>query len=127
MEAQRNPRGEQCPAIARSGERCKRFMNPGDDFCSLHDPRRSEERRRLASKAGKASSPYGENAGLRREAFEVLKEIREGKFPPDKAYAMTAVANLIINSLRLDLKIKEVEDFDRRLSEIEEDLAVGRL
>src|SRR5215203_4674347 len=103
----------QCPAIARSGERCKKRITPGDSFCSQHDPSRAERRRRAASKAGKLSSPYGENADLRRQALEMLQEVRKGKFPPERAYAIASLGNLILNSLRVDLKAREQDEIEK--------------
>jgi hypothetical protein len=108
-----------CPAINRAGERCKRYVAAGDSFCSAHDPRRSELRKAAASKAGRAFHPQRESAQIRRRILAMVEEVKRGDIEPQIAYAVAALCNVAIGSLKIDLKIKELDEIDRRLDELE--------
>jgi|SRR5215207_3818587 len=119
--------GLQCPAITYAGERCKRYILPGQDFCSQHDPRRADQRRRAAAKAGKVSPPIRESTEIREKILALVEEVRRGDITPPVAHAIAALGNTAISSLRLDLKIRELEDFERRLNDLEANLVENRL
>jgi len=126
-EYEMEPKGLQCPAITYAGDRCKRYILPGQDFCSQHDPRRADQRRRAASRAGKASPPIRESTEIREKIFALFEGVRKGDITPPVAHALAALGNTAISSLRLDLKIRELEDFERRLNDLEANLAEDRL
>src|SRR5215218_9168531 len=94
-----------CPAITRTGERCQRHIGEGADFCHLHDPSRADERRVLASKA-RRSRPLSESAALRKRLTKLLDEVLEGNSNPKVAGAVSVLANAIIGTLRLDVKVR---------------------
>lgn len=124
MAGKAKPRDEwteerRCPAINKRGERCKRYAAPGDDFCSAHDSRRAELRKVAASKAGRAFHPARESAQIRRRILALAQEVKDGKVEPQIAYAFSALCNTAIGTLRIDLKVKEMEEIDRRLDDLE--------
>jgi hypothetical protein len=108
-----------CPAINKRGERCKRYAAPGDDFCSAHDPRRAEVRKRAASKAGKAFHPSGESRQIRNRILAMVEEVKRGDVEPQVAYAVSSLCNVAINTLRVDLKVRELEEVEKRLDALE--------
>jgi hypothetical protein len=108
-----------CPAITRAGERCNRHINAGESFCSQHDPARAEERRRNASRAGR-SKPLSESGKIRRDIFVLIEEVRNGEVEPRIANAIAVLANVALGSLRLDMKIRELEDLEARITDLEE-------
>jgi hypothetical protein len=108
-----------CPAINRKGARCKRYAAPGDDFCSAHDPRRAELRKVAAAKAGRAFHPARESAQIRRRILAMIEEVKRGDIEPQIAYAVSALCNTAIGTLRIDLKVKEMEEIDKRIDELE--------
>jgi hypothetical protein len=66
----------QCAGITRNGGRCTVSVSGAQQFCHLHDPARSEERRRAASRAGRAKPGSREVVNLKAELGE-LRRIRE--------------------------------------------------
>jgi hypothetical protein len=124
MAGKAKPRQERteerrCPAINKRGERCKRYAAPGDDFCSAHDPRRAELRKVAASKAGRAFHPARESAQIRRRILAMVEEVKSGDIDPQVAYAVSSLCTVAINTLRVDLKVREKEKIDKRLDALE--------
>jgi hypothetical protein len=108
-----------CPAINKRGEKCKRYAAKGDDFCSAHDPRRVEIRKIAASKAGRAFHPARESAQIRRRILAMVEEVKRGDIEPQVAYAVSSLCNVAINTLRVDLKVRELEEVEKRLDALE--------
>ena len=117
----------QCPAITYAGERCKRYILPGQDFCSQHDPRRADQRKRAASRAGKASPPIRESTEIREMVLKRIAEVIKGEITPPVAHAVAALGNTAVSSLRLDVKIRETEELTKRLDALEIDVKEGQL
>jgi len=107
-----------CPGVTRAGNLCGRSVAEGADFCHYHDPARAEQRRRIASKAGK-SKPLSESARLRRDLFALIEEVKAAKVDPKIANTIAVLANSIIGTLRLDSKLRELEDVEVRLKDLE--------
>lgn len=109
----------QCSGITRSGGRCTRSAEGPNGLCWLHDPTRSEERRRAASKAGRAK-PSREIAGVKALLSSLTDQVLDGKL--DKGAA--AVANQLINTrlraVELERKIKETQELEERIELLEE-------
>jgi hypothetical protein len=108
-----------CPAVNSRGERCKRYCAPGDSFCSAHDPRRAETRKRAASKAGKAFVPGRESRQIRNLILGIVEDVRGERVSPPVAHAVANLCNCAINTLRVDLRIRELEEVERRLDTLE--------
>jgi hypothetical protein len=108
-----------CPATTLAGDLCGRPVSDDGDFCGYHDPSRAEARSKAASKAGK-SIPLSESASLRRDLKKLLKDVLKGEADPKLANAVSVLANSIIGTLRLDQKIRELEDLEVRLRNLEE-------
>jgi hypothetical protein len=125
-QAQRESEGLRCPAITKHGDRCKRHMLPGDDFCSQHDPRHAERRKRAAAKAGAMSSPpMTESREIRQNILRIVEDVRRRDVDHTIAYAVSSLCNVAINSLRLEVKIRELEEIERRLDSLETKLQEG--
>jgi hypothetical protein len=107
-----------CPGVTRAGTLCGRPVAEGADFCHYHDPARAEQRRRIASKAGK-SKPLSESARLRRGLFALIEEVKSAEVDPKVANTIAVLANSIIGTLRLDSKLRELEDIEIRLKDLE--------
>lgn len=112
-----------CPAINSRGERCKRYAAEGDDFCSAHDPRRAETRKRAASKAGQAFVPGRESRQIRNLILGIVEDVRRERVSPPVAHAVANLCNCAINTLRVDLRIRELEEIEKRLDTLESRLS----
>lgn len=116
-------RDTRCPAITVKGERCKKHIETGSDFCSQHDPRHAERRRQTATKAGHfASGPAKEAAKIRRRYVALIEEAKAGTLKPQVAYAVSALGHVALSALRVEVDAIELETVVRRLDRVEEDL-----
>ena len=97
-------------------------------WCFNHSPDYSEERRRNASKGGRAGSKGRPGAGdeiswLRR----TLKDVVEGVLTGDMDRSRAAVAVQALNALRglleTEHRIKETQEFEERIAVLEDRLA----
>lgn len=68
----------QCAGITREGRRCARSAEGPNGYCWLHDPKHAEERRNVASRAGKAR-PCKEVADLKIELKALKDDVLEGR------------------------------------------------
>ncbi len=118
-----------CSGIRADGGRCKAQATRSSSFCIGHDPDRVDARRRRASKGGKRGGrgrPQAELADIKRRLLELTDAVLDGS--QDRASA--AVAGQLINTLirccGLELKVREVDELEARLEELEAALALQR-
>lgn len=108
----------QCSGITRSGERCTHTAGGPSGFCHLHDPARSEERKRNASRAGR-STGGGDVRDLKRRISEVVEGVLDGSL--DRGRAAVAVQGLsaLRGVLELERRAKETDELEARIAELE--------
>ncbi len=108
----------QCSGITRSGGRCTHTAKGPSGFCHLHDPARSEHRRRSASRAGK-TRPSREITAIKAQLAEMVDTVLSGVV----STAPYAVANQLINTrlraIEVERKIKETDQLESRIEELE--------
>ena len=107
-----------CSGITRSGTRCERSVEGPNGMCWLHDPTRSEERRRAASKAGKAK-PNREIAGIKARLSELAEDVLAGEVDRANAAVAGQLLNTYIRAVSVELKVREQMDLIERLEELE--------
>ncbi len=117
-----------CVATKADGTKCEARAMKGSQRCFNHSPDYSEERRRNASKGGRAGGRGRPGAGdeiswLRR----TLKNVVEGVLMGDMDRSRAAVAVQALNALRglleTEHRIKEAQEFEERIAVLEERLA----
>jgi hypothetical protein len=124
MEA-RNP-DTRCPAVARSGERCKLPVQTGADFCERHDPKFAERRSRAAKKAGRKPSSLSEEAAkIRRDLRSMMAGIKRDEVKHGTAYAYSALAHAFLSAIRVEMAATEHEDLVERIERLEENAEVS--
>ena len=79
-----------CAGIKRDGGRCAVVVRPEQTHCYQHDPARAEERRRNASRGGRAKG-NGEIADLKKQ----LKDLAAGVLCGSVERGRAAVVNQI--------------------------------
>ena len=104
-----------CARVTRDGNRCTVGVPSGVQWCYNHDPSRSEERKRAASRAGKSRSSR-ELISIKQQLQNLTNDVLEGR--TDRADG--AVAGQLLNTL---LRCLEVERKWRELGEVEARLA----
>ena len=87
-------------------------------MCWLHDPTRSEERRRAASRAGKAK-PNREIAGIKARLSDLAEDVLAGEVDRANAAVAGQLLNTYIRAVSVELKVREQMDLIERLEELE--------
>jgi hypothetical protein len=108
-----------CAGIKRVGGQCTVVVGPGLTHCYQHDPARSEERRRNASRGGKSKgSPKLSRLDKQLENLAVdtlADKVERG---------VAAVVNQIINTrarlIEIERKLREQEELEARLDALED-------
>jgi hypothetical protein len=120
---------DRCTAIKKDGSRCSKDAEPGNALCWSHDPANEEERRRIASRGGKASTAVlAERRGpavqeireLNDELRSLARDVKEGKVTPPVATALNQIYNTRLRAMELERRTKETEENEKRLATLEE-------
>jgi hypothetical protein len=112
-----------CPGVKRDGEPCERIVGASKRYCYAHDPARAEARRRSASKGGK-SKPSRELRDLKARLKELAEGVLSGGVDRADAAVVGQLFGAVIRAVGMELKVREMQDLEKRLEELEE--AMGR-
>ncbi len=111
----------QCSGITREGARCTRSVEGPNGLCWLHDPTRSEERRRAASKAGRAK-PNREIIDIKQRLSDLADAILEDRVEKGAGAVVSQILNVYLRALTVELQLKEQAELTERLESLEEAL-----
>jgi hypothetical protein len=113
-----------CTAIKANGERCRGVAIEGSEWCYQHDPARSEERRRNASRGGKSGGRGRGGSGEAAEIRALLKDLTSGvlehRVNTGVAAVVTQLANARIRLVEVERKLLETQELEERLAALEE-------
>jgi hypothetical protein len=109
-----------CAGIKRDGGRCTVVVGPSQTHCYQHDPDRSEERRRNASRGGKSKSSGGELPDLKRQLKELAAGVLDGSVDRGAAAVVNQLLNTVVRVVEQQRKIRETEELAARLEALEE-------
>lgn len=107
-----------CQGIKRDGGRCTASVAPGVQWCFNHDPERSADRKRNASRAGKSSGGR-EIRDLKRRISDVVDAVLEGSQDRGRAAVAIQGFNALRGVLELERKVKEQEEILERIAALE--------
>jgi hypothetical protein len=110
-----------CSGITRSGSRCQRSAEGPHGLCWAHDPTNADQRRRLASKAGK-SKPDRELANIKERLSDLADDVLEGRQDRGVAAVASQVLNVYLRAVSVELKAREQLELVERLEMLEEAL-----
>ncbi len=113
------PLSRQCGGITRNGARCTRSAEGPNGLCWLHDPTRSEDRRRAARAGGKAK-PSHELQHIKARLSELADDVLKGKTDRRRGAVASQILNVLLRAVSVELKVREGEEIERRLAELEE-------
>jgi hypothetical protein len=108
----------QCAGIKRDGGRCTVVVGPVQTHCYAHDPERSRERRRNASRGGK-SKGNGELAYLKKQVKDLAADVLCGKVEKGRAAVANQLYNTLIRAIEQERKMRELEELEERLEAVE--------
>src|SRR5918994_645668 len=107
-----------CSAIKGNGERCRGIAATGSDYCPAHDPTRSEQRKKAASKAARAR-----HDPEIRELKDLLKDlyaaVLEGRVERAAAAVANQIANTRLRALEVERRIRDQEELEGQMDEME--------
>lgn len=108
-----------CPGIKRDGTRCTVVVGGSQRYCYQHDPDRSEERRRAASRAGK-SKPSREIGAIKRQLQKMADDVLVGTLDRADAAVSGQLLNILLRAVEQERKIKEQDVLEERLEALEQ-------
>src|SRR4028118_1860804 len=111
----------QCAGIKRDGGRCAVVVEAGQSHCYQHDPDRSDERKRNASRGGK-SRGAGELAALKRQARDLAAGVLGGEVETGRAAVANQIFNTLIRAIEQERKNLETGELAERMEALEEGL-----
>jgi len=94
-------------------------VSGAQQFCHLHDPARSEERRRAASRAGRAKPGSREVVKLKAELGELKNDVLDGKVDRNRAAVAVQVFRTIVQVIELERRVRETDELSERIAELE--------
>jgi hypothetical protein len=107
-----------CAGIKRDGGRCAVVVGPGQSHCYAHDPNRSKERKRNASRGGR-SKGQGELGELKRRIRSLAAEVLDGTADRSRAAVANQLYNTLLRAIEQERKQRELEELGERLEAIE--------
>ena len=125
---------ERCTAITKNGSRCSKDAEPGSALCWSHNPANEEERRRIASRGGRASTAVlAERRGpaaqeireLKDELRTLARDVKEGEVPP-VGTALNQIYNTLLRAMDQERRTRETVELEERLAALEERAALRR-
>jgi hypothetical protein len=108
-----------CSGTKRGGGQCTAIVPPPQTYCYQHDPERAEEWGLNASRAARAR-----HDPEIREIKKLLKDLYAGVLEGRVERAAAAVANQVANTrlraLEVERRIREADELEERLDEMED-------
>ncbi len=111
-----------CVGSKPDGSPCERIVPGSQSHCYSHDPDRSDERRRNASRAGK-SRPNKEIQDIKKRLSDLAGDVLDGTVDRGDAAVVSQVLNVYLRAVGIELKVKEQLELEERLTELEALLA----
>jgi hypothetical protein len=111
-----------CSGITQAGMACKGIPIEGSDYCYVHHPDHTAERRRHGARGGKRGGrgrPVAELGALRVENADIRARLLEGKLSPGVAAVAIQSLNTDIRAVATTLRAKEQEELIERLEALE--------
>jgi hypothetical protein len=108
-----------CSAYKRDGTRCTLQAEDQQGVCWAHDPKNAEQRRRRASKGGKAKASKVVK-GLLELLEDLTIRVVEGKLETSKGAVANQLIGTRIRLLEYERRLKELEELEERLAALEQ-------
>jgi hypothetical protein len=94
-------------------------VGPRETHCYAHDPERADERRRNASRGGRAKG-NGELADLKEQLKDLAGDVLAAKVDRGSAAVVNQILNTVIRAIEQERKMRELEEMAQRLEALEE-------
>ena len=111
-----------CSGITRAGAACKGIPIDGSQWCYVHNPAHSEERRRHGARGGKRGGrgrPKAELSGIKERLSGLVDDVLAGRVNRSSAAVAGQLLNTYIRAVSVELKAREQMEITERLEELE--------
>ena len=108
----------QCNASKRTGDPCTLPAVGQSGLCWAHDPKNAEKRRRGQSRGGKGKATT-EIRNLKKQLEDLTSNVLEGRVERGDAVVVNQILNTRARLIELERKIREQEELEARLEELE--------
>ena len=110
-----------CAAITMAGERCKLEATSGS-YCWSHAPETAEARKQRGRRGGKARGA-GELSEIKRTIRETVDSVLDGSIERGIGAVAFQGFNTLLKSIEVERKLREQEELEERLEELESVMA----
>jgi hypothetical protein len=111
-----------CAGQKGDGTPCERIVGSSQEYCYAHDPSYAEDRKKAASKAARSPTRSRSTTEIR-EIKGRLKDLYAAVLEGRAERAAAAVANQVCNTqlraIELERRVREQEELEERLDELE--------
>ena len=114
-----------CRGRKRNGEPCSLSANGPDGFCWAHSPQHAEQRRRMASRAGR-SKPTAEVHLLKDEIRTLISDVKAGNLDRNDAAAMIQGYRALKDFIELERRVKETEELAAEIAALKREYDTAR-
>ncbi len=108
----------QCRGTKRNNQQCTATVEPPQTLCWWHDPANAEQRKRAASKAGRAK-PSREIVAIRGRLSDLADGVLEGSVDRADAAVVGQLLGTVIRAIGTELKVREQAELIERLERLE--------
>ena len=111
-----------CAFIKADSERCKGEAMGGAEWCYSHDPGRAEERRRNASRGGRAGGrgrADSELTAIKSQLVGLTERVLSGDLLPGPAAVANQLMNTRLRAIEQERKNKETAELEARIEALE--------
>jgi hypothetical protein len=112
----------QCTATKRNGEPCTLPAVGQQSLCWAHDPKNAEERRKGQSRGGRGKAST-EVRDLKGQLQDLATGVLEGRLDRGNAVVVNQILNTRARLIELERRIREQEEIEERLEQLESVLA----
>jgi hypothetical protein len=114
-----------CSGSKPDGSPCERIVGASQSYCYSHDPARSKERHRAASKAAR-SKPSKELSEVKRRLRELAEDVISGRIDRADAAVAGQLYGTYLRALSVELQITEHLELSREVEELRDALESRR-
>jgi hypothetical protein len=107
----------QCSFIKPSGERCRGAATGEHGLCWAHDPANAGQRRRAASRGGRARGNK-EVAELKDEIKSVIADVKAGGLDRNDAAVMIQGYRALKDFIALERQVRETDELAAEIEEL---------
>ena len=111
-----------CAGKKGDGTPCERIVGSSHEYCYAHDPSYAEDRKKAASKAARSPAKSRSTTEIREikgRLKDLYAAVLEGRAERAAAAVANQIANTQLRAIELERRLREQEELEERLDELE--------